>query len=95
MTVSRIKFTACLNIDDLVPYQKAQYSLMTGTLSDVGYDIFWAQLNDLMRKLDLNINDVKVTQCTISTTYTQPASEILDPSINVRLEIPEQQTTTT
>ena len=95
MTVSRIKFTACLNIDDLVPYQKAQYSLITGTLSDVGYDIFWAQLNDLMRKLDLNINDVKVTQCTISTTYTQPALEILDPSINIRLEIPEQQTTTT
>ena len=56
-----------------MPYQKAQYSLMTGTLSDVGYDIFWVQLNDLMRKLDLNINDVKVTQCTISTTYTQPA----------------------
>ena len=71
---SRIKFTACLNVDEIMPSQKPQYSLSTGLLSDVGFKIFWAQLNHLMRKLDLNISDVRITQCTISTTHTESAS---------------------
>ena len=88
--VSRIKQIACLNIDAIIPFKREHYSLTTGLLSEIGYQIFWEQLNLLMRKLDHDIKAAKITQCTISSTFTAPAS--VNPRSIYQYQISDVQT---
>ena len=50
-----------LNLDKILPFEKGQYCRSTGLLSPVGFQSFWQQLNSLMRKIDRQVKDIRIT----------------------------------
>ena len=58
--VQRTPKTLALNIDKIVPFQKEQFTV-SGMLSQVGYQIFWDQLNVLISKIDGKVGDPRIT----------------------------------
>ena len=58
--VNRTPKTAALNIDEILPYNSAQYT-NSGLLSEVGYITFWQQFNLLLSKLDRRVPDPRIT----------------------------------
>ena len=73
--VAKSRRSIALNTDEISPHVKAQHAISTGLLSQVGYQIFWTQLNELLRKFERKIQDPRITLYKMESEQLTPLIE--------------------